>query len=72
MSRHRLEQSNASQLSQGEGEEQNTFSILVATDSHLGYLEKDPVRGDDSFKAFEEILKLAAESEASDIIPIRT
>jgi double-strand break repair protein MRE11 len=72
VSRHRLEQSNASQLSQGEGEEQNTFSILVATDSHLGYLEKDPVRGDDSFKAFEEILKLAAESEASDIIPIRT
>ncbi|KAG0272818.1 Double-strand break repair protein mre11a [Linnemannia exigua] len=61
-----LEQSNASQLSQGEGEEQDTFSILVATDNHLGYLEKDPVRGDDSFKAFEEILKLAAESEASD------
>ncbi|KAF9544792.1 Double-strand break repair protein mre11a [Mortierella hygrophila] len=60
-----LEQSNASQLSQGEGEEQDTFSILVATDNHLGYLEKDPVRGDDSFKAFEEILKLAAESEAS-------
>ncbi|KAF9133985.1 Double-strand break repair protein mre11a [Mortierella sp. 14UC] len=65
-----LEQSNASQLSQGEGEEQDTFSILVATDNHLGYLEKDPVRGDDSFKAFEEILKLAAESEASNALII--
>ncbi|KAF9929327.1 Double-strand break repair protein mre11a [Linnemannia zychae] len=60
-----MKQSNASQLNQGEGEEQDTFSILVATDNHLGYLEKDPVRGDDSFRAFEEILKLAAESEAS-------
>ncbi|KAK5802053.1 Mre11 DNA-binding presumed domain-containing protein [Linnemannia elongata] len=63
-----LEQNNASQLSQGEGEEQDTFSILVATDNHLGYLEKDPVRGDDSFKAFEEILKLAAESEVDMIL----
>ncbi|KAF8945870.1 Double-strand break repair protein mre11a [Haplosporangium gracile] len=63
-----LEQSNASQLSQGEGEGQDTFSILVATDNHLGYLEKDPVRGDDSFRAFEEILKLAVESEASDTV----
>ncbi|KAF9083159.1 Double-strand break repair protein mre11a [Mortierella sp. AD031] len=63
-----LEQSIASQLSQGEGEEQDTFSILVATDNHLGYLEKDPVRGDDSFKAFEEILKLAAESEVDMIL----
>ncbi|KAF9143614.1 Double-strand break repair protein mre11a [Mortierella sp. GBA39] len=65
LSPNMLGRSNASQLSQGEGEEQDTFSILVATDNHLGYLEKDPVRGDDSFKAFEEILKLAAESEAS-------
>ncbi|KAK3818073.1 MAG: double-strand break repair protein mus-23 [Linnemannia gamsii] len=63
-----MEQSNASQLSQGEGEEQDTFSILVATDNHLGYLEKDPVRGNDSFKAFEEILKLAAESEVDMIL----
>jgi hypothetical protein len=31
-------------------------SILVATDNHLGYLERDPIRGNDSFVAFEEIL----------------
>ncbi|KAI8601288.1 Mre11 DNA-binding presumed domain-containing protein [Dissophora ornata] len=40
----------------------------LATDNHLGYLEKDPVRGDDSFAAFEEILALAAESEVDMIL----
>ncbi|GAM24521.1 hypothetical protein SAMD00019534_076960 [Acytostelium subglobosum LB1] len=33
--------------------------VLVATDNHLGYLEKDPIRGDDSFNSFEEILQYA-------------
>jgi double-strand break repair protein MRE11 len=32
---------------------------LISTDNHLGYLEKDPLRGDDSFRAFEEVLALA-------------
>ncbi|KAI8622463.1 Metallo-dependent phosphatase-like protein [Chytriomyces sp. MP71] len=31
----------------------------VATDNHLGYLEKDPIRKNDSFAAFHEILMLA-------------
>ncbi|ORY98277.1 Mre11 DNA-binding presumed domain-domain-containing protein [Lobosporangium transversale] len=59
-----------SQWSEGdtEIEEKDTFSILVATDNHLGYLEKDPIRGDDSFAAFEEILALAAESEVDMIL----
>lgn len=48
---------------EGEGNDRDTFTILVATDNHLGYLERDPVRGNDSFAAFEEILALAAESE---------
>ncbi|KAF9563764.1 Double-strand break repair protein mre11a [Mortierella alpina] len=56
---------NASQLNDGEGNIEDTFSILVATDNHLGYLEKDPVRGNDSFEAFEEILEIASKSEAS-------
>lgn len=30
--------------------------ILVATDNHIGYMEKDAVRGDDSFAAFNEVL----------------
>lgn len=35
------------------------IKILISTDNHLGYLEKDTVRGDDSFRAFEEVLELA-------------
>lgn len=38
---------------------EDTFKILLATDNHLGYLERDPVRGNDSFEAFEEIFQLA-------------
>lgn len=37
----------------------NTLRVLVATDCHLGYLEKDEVRRFDSFEAFEEICSIA-------------
>lgn len=40
----------------------DTFRILVATDNHLGFEEKDPVRGGDSFRTFEEILQIAVRS----------
>lgn len=40
-------------------DEGDVISILIATDNHLGYMEKDPIRGSDSFETFEEILKLA-------------
>lgn len=33
--------------------------FLVSTDNHLGYAERDPVRCNDSFAAFEEVLKTA-------------
>jgi double-strand break repair protein MRE11 len=36
---------------------------LVATDNHLGYLEKDPIRGEDSFVTFEEILQTALKEQ---------
>ena len=49
----------------------NIFRILVATDNHLGYKwwnpnrvsrrETDPVVGNDTFEAFEYILKTARE-----------
>ena len=39
-----------------------TLLLIVATDNHLGYLEKDPVRGNDSLDAFKEIMKTAKES----------
>lgn len=40
-----------------EGDE-NTFKILIATDTHLGFKGEDPVRGNDSFRTFEEILQI--------------
>nr|KAJ3420225.1 meiotic recombination [Polyrhizophydium stewartii] len=46
----------------------DTFRILMATDNHLGYMEKDPVRGDDSFNTFEEILQLAHDHEVDMIL----
>lgn len=36
----------------------STFKVLISTDNHLGYRESDPIRGNDSFQVFEEILKL--------------
>ncbi|KAK7112168.1 double-strand break repair protein MRE11-like [Littorina saxatilis] len=37
----------------------DTFRILLATDIHIGYGEKDSVRGNDSLVSFEEILEQA-------------
>lgn len=37
------------------------INILVASDLHLGYLEKDPIRGEDSFVTFNEVFQIANE-----------
>ena len=37
----------------------NVLKILVASDMHLGYGERDPIRGDDSYITFEECFALA-------------
>ena len=49
-------------------DEQNTMKILVATDIHLGYAEKDPVRGNDSQNSFEEIFQLAADNQVDFVL----
>ncbi|KAI4388321.1 hypothetical protein MLD38_000659 [Melastoma candidum] len=41
----------------------NTLRILVATDIHLGYMEKDEVRRQDSFQAFDEICSIAEKKQ---------
>ncbi|PHZ17523.1 DNA repair exonuclease [Rhizopus microsporus ATCC 52813] len=46
----------------------NTFKILIATDNHLGYLERDPIRGQDSFNTFEEILQIAESNQVDFIL----
>lgn len=37
----------------------DTIRILIATDSHVGYAERDPVRKDDSWASFDEVMQLA-------------
>ncbi|KAL1259980.1 hypothetical protein QQF64_007807 [Cirrhinus molitorella] len=44
-------------------DEEDTFKILIATDIHLGYLEKDAIRGNDTFVTFDEIMKQAMQNE---------
>ena len=39
------------------------FKILMTSDNHLGYKEDDNILGEDTFTAFEEILKKAIEKK---------
>ncbi|GAA5987395.1 hypothetical protein JCM10908_001939 [Rhodotorula pacifica] len=39
------------------------IKILLATDNHIGYAEKDPIRGRDSINTFKEILDLAVAND---------
>ncbi|PWN27482.1 DNA repair exonuclease [Jaminaea rosea] len=48
--------------------EANHLKILLATDNHIGYMERDPVRGQDSINAFREILKIAVERDVDMIL----
>ncbi|XP_017487509.1 PREDICTED: double-strand break repair protein MRE11-like [Rhagoletis zephyria] len=47
---------------------EDVLRIMVATDNHLGYAEKNAVRGDDSFIAFEELLELAVQEDVDFIL----
>ncbi|XP_052264918.1 double-strand break repair protein MRE11-like isoform X2 [Dreissena polymorpha] len=49
-------------------QEEDILKILIATDNHLGYAEKDPVRGNDSLVAFEEILENARKHEVDFVL----
>ena len=37
--------------------------IMLATDNHIGYMERDPIRGQDSINTFKEILQLAVKHD---------
>ena len=39
------------------------IKILITSDNHVGYDEKDEIRGNDSFRTFEEVLKIAADEK---------
>ncbi|KAG7480129.1 double-strand break repair MRE11 [Solea senegalensis] len=49
-------------------DDEDTFKILIATDVHLGYLEKDAIRGNDTYKTLDEILKCAKTNQVDFIL----
>lgn len=46
----------------------DTIRILVSTDNHVGYAERDAIRGDDSWKTFHEIMELAKEKDVDMVL----
>ena len=44
------------------------LKILVATDVHLGYMEKDGVRGKDAMNTFEEVLQLGVKNDVDFVL----
>eukprot|EP01086_Lenisia_limosa_P005993 TRINITY_DN2407_c0_g1_i2.p1 TRINITY_DN2407_c0_g1~~TRINITY_DN2407_c0_g1_i2.p1 ORF type:complete len:334 (+),score=12.75 TRINITY_DN2407_c0_g1_i2:70-1071(+) len=44
------------------------FKILMTSDNHLGYKEDDNILGEDTFTAFEEILKKAIEKKVDIVL----
>ncbi|KAJ9475269.1 Double-strand break repair protein MRE11 [Pseudozyma hubeiensis] len=48
--------------------ETDHIKIMLATDNHIGYMERDPVRGQDSIRTFEEILQLAVQHDVDLIL----
>ncbi|XP_028275238.1 double-strand break repair protein MRE11 [Parambassis ranga] len=49
-------------------DDEDTFKILIATDIHLGYLEKDAIRGNDSYNTLNEILECAKKNQVDFIL----
>ncbi|PQE27827.1 hypothetical protein CJF32_00010102 [Rutstroemia sp. NJR-2017a WRK4] len=46
----------------------DTIRILVATDSHVGYAENDPVRKDDSWRSFDEVMRMAKDQDVDMVL----
>ena len=46
----------------------HTFRVMISTDNHLGYLENDPVRSDDSFVSFRETLQAAKDNQVDFVL----
>ncbi|XP_059187249.1 double-strand break repair protein MRE11 [Centropristis striata] len=49
-------------------DDEDTFKILIATDVHLGYLEKDAIRGNDTYSTLDEILECAKTNQVDFIL----
>ena len=55
-------------LGSGGTADPSLFRILVSSDIHLGYGEKNPQRGDDSFNSFDELLGIGVEQGVDMVI----
>jgi len=44
------------------------FTIMICSDTHLGYKEKDPILTNDSFTCFDEMLTIANDRQADFVI----
>ncbi|KAK0710771.1 Mre11 DNA-binding presumed domain-containing protein [Lasiosphaeris hirsuta] len=48
--------------------ETDTIRILVSTDNHVGYEERDPIRKDDSWRTFDEVMQLAKKEDVDMVL----
>lgn len=46
----------------------DTIRILLSTDNHVGYNERDATRGNDSWRTFDEIMTLAKERDVDMVL----
>ena len=46
----------------------DTIKILVSSDNHVGYNERDPQRGDDSWRTFHEVMELAKQEDVDMVL----
>ncbi|KAK9481114.1 Mre11 DNA-binding presumed domain-containing protein, partial [Lipomyces japonicus] len=46
----------------------NTIRILVSSDNHVGYNERDPIRGDDSGRTFDEVMNIAKNNDVDMVL----
>jgi hypothetical protein len=52
----------------GQRDSSDILKILVASDMHLGYGERDPIRGEDSFETFAEVFQIALEQQVDMVL----
>lgn len=46
----------------------DTIRILISTDNHVGFEERDPIRKDDSWRTFDEIMQLARSQDVDMVL----
>ena len=50
------------------GLDPDALRVLIATDNHVGFEETDPIRGDDSWRTFDEIMTIAKDRDVDMVL----